>query len=305
MNKKLAIAIAALSIGISANANAISFDPTGTGSAGSAIDVSSFDWLPGTALALNAGTAIGSGVGSSFDVFTHAALGSYVDNNGDAITGTGLNSGYEITFVAGFNEVVTGVGPGSASFAQTPGSSSSSFFDVFFDITPDSNALAGTGYNDGVKILSGQVIFSGGGFFAFPFIGNLDQFGADNYPLIDSVTGAGATLIEATIDPLGYDPMYFLTPPPVTGVDFNTSNVTPFNQTNPSAVVWNGVGYIPAASLAQVGPINGLSGPSFVFQSDSNNSFRVDEAGPLGLLGMGLLALGFARSFRRKAGNVA
>jgi hypothetical protein len=104
-----------------------------------------------------------------------------------------------------------------------------------------------------------------------PVIQAFDQFGSNNYPGIQSVTGAGSALIAA--DVTSFDPAFFLTP--VTQLSFNTNTTTPFETTDPSALFVGSPGGSPPNVTPHIGTINGVNGADFQFQADANNSFIV------------------------------
>jgi len=116
-----------------------------------------------------------------------------------------------------------------------------------------------------------------------------------------TVEGEGATRLEA--DVFYQDNNFFKSDISslVADLFFNTSNVLPFKQTNPSQSFDDGSGGTIAPALGQV---NGLLGPDILFQTDANNSFvkTVPEPGSMFLLGMGLFTLGMAR--RRRTGEL-
>jgi hypothetical protein len=91
-------------------ADTIIFDPDGTDATNGDFAVGSFDWAPGSALAVN---AIETDEGVDFVLYAHGALQGFADTAGDpAGAPTGLNvagSGIEITFITGFTETITSV----------------------------------------------------------------------------------------------------------------------------------------------------------------------------------------------------
>jgi len=166
--------------------------------------------------------------------------------------------------------------------------------------------LAGTGFScAGNGILSGTItsgFATQTGFAAR--LGALDQSGVNNWPGVTTVTSTGSASLVATIN--FADDNYF--PDLEEGTRLvlaavNASVITPFRQTDPSRrfssdTVANG------DQLANVGAINGISGPNFIAQSDANSSFdtvtEVPEPGSLALAGLALAGLSLLGRRRQK-----
>lgn len=231
------------------------------------------------------------------------------------------------------NDGGDGVGGGNDvyTFDQTvtladAGTQNVNFFQIYYDDLSDgsglkSSSLAGTGYGDGLKILDANVGVVSGNFtttFEFVDVNNNGTFdpGTDTlqgFIILDqssngddwagqlSVEGEGATTLQA--DVFYQDNNFFKSDISSLLADlfFNTSNVLPFQETNPSQSFDDGSGGTITPSL---GLVNGLLGPDILFQTDANNSFvkTVPEPGSMFLLGMGLFTLGMAR--RRRTGEL-
>ena len=303
---------------IQINPDAAGGDPT--------LSVGTLDWAVGNAISIN---AVNQPVGTVFQTYAHAALGGFIDGNGNPIGGLNLNgptaaTNYEWTYVAGFQEVVssiTGVVPnGSNTFKTVAGGDN--FFKIYYDATPDANNLTGKNFNDGVLILSGTIlpfnIATGEGAGSFNTTGgcgltgltcgNLDTFGTDNYPLIDTPTGNGASNLNVLVN--FADPTFFLQGLGLHGsilsLSFDTHQNLPYDQQNPSACFTagtgaqvNGAGGQGTTCVNSVGAINGISGPNVMFLTDGNSSaVTVPEPATVALLGLGLIGLGMTR--RRK-----
>jgi hypothetical protein len=319
MQSKTKIAVgAALAIAMVAPAQALTFDTQG----GFILDVNTFDWAVGNALAVG-GT--NTQVGDTFQVLSHATLGTFNDLGGPVADDHGLNSRYEITYVASFQEYVWDQSTFGQSYVTTGAkdANTANFFEIYYDDTPDSNMLAGAGFNDGTLIASGVILADGNGNFNInpdltanppaPQIGNLDQFGnVDNYPTIDTVEGQGSTGFKATVAFGMYDPNFFVNGIGDMELDFTTNNRTPFIQADPSAwftSIANSNGAAPdqqGATVASIGTINGDAangGPNFIFQTDASTTFKVNtvpEPSTIALFGLTLTGMGFATRRRSR-----
>jgi len=201
------------------------------------------------------------------------------------------------------------------------------FFQVYYDDLTDgsglkSSSLEGTGFGDGVLILDATVGLVSGNFTStlqfvdkdnsgdFSFGDTLLTVALDNSGNGDqwsgqqTLPGEGATALQADVFYQNYDFFKDDISSMVADLFFNTSNVLPFGETNPSRLfdIGDGAGATLAPTL---GAVNGLTGPDILFQTDANNSFvktvTVPEPGSMFLLGMGLLTLGMAR--RRRSGD--
>ncbi len=287
-------------------------------------DVASFNWTPGSALGVKA-VNISNDINAptQFDLFVQGALGNYIRGGsgfgaGSVINGTGLNTDYEITFEAGFTEsgFSTSITPtlDVAIFELAP-TQTVNFFNIYYDTVVDSDALAGTGYGASVtSVLILEATVTGNHTtFGIPdntVLTDLDLFGANDYPGVGTVIGNGGGSLEANIDTLNSGGFNFFndTNPLISilvDLNFNTSNITPFNQTNPSAlVVSNAPNFAPAFGAGGYNFLNGLNVAGatdtfdFLFQADANQSFTavaVPEPSLAILVGLSLLGLGMKK----------
>lgn len=273
------------------------------GVAGVTGQVATLDWNPGNALVKDGIPLTG---GTPFTLYFQASLGNFLGTNGlPILANSGLNSSYEVTLIGAFGETPTPSSPTASTFALDP--LKPNFFKMYVDSTPDANNLAGTGFNDGDLVMAGHVSEAFGSFGVStvsptaPF-GNLDQFGANDWVGTKTVTGAGGTFATVQVDAYNQDLAYFSTPPSNFLIDilFNTSNILPFNQVDPSRLFTD---EFNVAFAPNVGGINGVTGPDMLFQADANSSPKVvtPEPSTMVLLGAGLFGLSvFARRRNQK-----
>ena len=175
----------------------------------------------------------------------------------------------------------------------SPLQSPNSFIEVYYDPSQNANALAGTGYNDGMLILravpNGNIANTGMFSQANPQpsgVIDLDNFGANDFATagpggvnVTSVFGVAETKIAAVVTYV--NPSFFVTP--VQGdvgsqvaigdiISFDLGQAVPFDTNQPSRLFVGtpnaGTSSGPAASVTPaLGAKNGTSGPDIQFQS--------------------------------------
>lgn len=316
--KRLNAILAALAVAVPFSANAavsILFDADGSGGVYSPVSVSTFDWQPGSALAVKGN---GISTGDSTQLLFQANLGTVTDTSSAIKYANGLGGPF-ITAVAGFWETAT-VGATNASFtfdSVKSGTtlSANNFFYIYANAAVANN-LAGTGFvGTGSPILSAHISVVNSSNFTYSVDGSgnpvptqlLDQSPNGNqWGTTQTAVGSGATDLVLVIDSV--NTAYFPTLVSGTSISLgmtNTSQVDPFQQVDPSRA-FSSNGTTGANYNANVGTVNGFNngtGTDFIFQADANLSFdtaTVPEPGSIALIGAALLAAG-AASRRRRA----
>ncbi|GFM33184.1 PEP-CTERM sorting domain-containing protein [Desulfovibrio subterraneus] len=302
----LAVALMVIAGSVSAHAS-IFFDPTGTGSMDGAFEISGLDWNVG------AGVAVDSVIPADGSTWTHNSyvyMQSLLSVFNLAGGGVQAVNGYEVTAIAGFEEVGTYTA-NEVNFAlKNP---DNSYFQAFWDA--DSDANVNTGYNDGTKILDG--IFTDVQKSDFELTGNLvdfDSSGADTMPGYGAMEGSGNTIATITLNYL--NPFFFLLDQATQDaldagslyftLTFKAGQSLPFEEALPpteSIDTKDGnvieIDYEGLAGFGDydhiVGAPNGDGSPGdFVFQIDGSSKFgTVPEPATILLSGLGLLVLGF------------
>lgn len=320
--RKLLIAsAAALALGgatLAQAAGVITFDRNGAG-AGGAVQVTTFDWLPGNSLAIGAlSTAPDANGNVEFKVVSQGKLGLFVNDNTDQTFNPLGDS--EFTFQASFFEQATGIGASAASFSLGAGGGT---FAVYYDAVADSSNISGAGFGNGQLILSGSFVTLSGFFNDNDVAGStdcltnalacelLDQVTADDQNGVRTHSGNGSTTIE--VDVTFADSAFFISNITSLLIDLQdtTNNAIPFEQANPSDAVF---GVAPVYSIVGANLVNGaackdggrtetgtdvLQRCDIHLQTDASTSFNpVPEPGTLAITGLALGLLGFARRRR-------
>ncbi|RNC67963.1 MAG: hypothetical protein ED859_12165 [Desulfuromonadales bacterium] len=249
------------------------------------IAINVFDWLPDNGLAVGAVPLATSPSTSDFDLHFQASLGNF-QLNSSVITGTGLHTDYEITIVYGVTatgSLQTGAGgspPFNSNFFLSP-AGRINYFKIYYDTAKNANPLTGTGYNDGILLMSGRIVDISGLFTVFNTTPvPLDQYQSNNYPNVTTVAGTGGSDLRVAVIVDTLNPDYFPQKPDIVSFNFfsNTSQITPFKQVDPAAQFFNGSGFI--TPTRGTGNINGYpaaqGAADFQFQVDANSSVNVN-----------------------------
>jgi len=333
MMKKLlmatAVAMAFGSVSSVHAAGTILFDRDGAVGGDNSIQVNTFDWSPGNAIAIGVLGPTPSLVPTVNQVVAQGRLGSFVQPGGGSASPLGLS---EFTFQISFYETSTNVGGPTAAFSTAPGMPS--FFDIFYDPVADSDPITGDGFGldvpgGGLRILHGTLVSLNGNFTdqtvldsaTYPDIGLLDRLNTDDQGGTRTHIGDGRTTVRIDIAPGDYNTDFFRTAISSLLIDLQdtSANGVPFEQTDPSNHVLDGLLSItPYYSVTAAGDrINGASSPGgcqnesgmaganvtglcdLHLQTDPSTSFNpIPEPGSLALLGIGMGAFGLIR--RRK-----
>jgi hypothetical protein len=297
------MAVVGMSIATSPSFASITFtfDPTGAGGAGVTGDI--LEWAPGSTVAI--GGAGGGSVIAEGTVLTNlyqASLSAVQLGAGNNVYSNGAGGDY-FTIVARFTEQVTFAGGNATTGTNVFNILGGSF--IIYSQNALANELTGTGFaGTGTPILSGTITGGNANVTAFfTQTGTLDQANDDDWGGTTTIATTGGSNIFATIT--GVDAGYF--PDLLVGGSFtfaalNASLITPFNQVDPSRAFSSNL-VADGDFAANIGAVNGVSGPNFIFQTDANSSFTraVPEPGSLALAGLALAGVSLMSRRRKQA----
>lgn len=289
------------------NADPILFDPDGAGPAGSS-QITLLDLAPGNSI--TQGVTAFTPAGTPANILFQANMS--VAKNGDNIVAANCLTSASAAimdcfkFVAGLPGIVSEeVPPPSLEFRFNP-TSPVNFFNIYANNVPGSD-LNGTNFTTGSLILTGTWLNDPSFFATFvPNLqsgGPLDQFGANDYPGVNSVAGTGA--FSGNLVVTFADSTYF--PSLATGTTLfvaSSKETLPYTQTNPTAC-FSATGApgtdCTSPGVSSVGAVNGISGPNTMLETDASFSFitpSVPEPATMALFG--LVLLGGGATLRRR-----
>jgi hypothetical protein len=167
---------------------------------------------------------------------------------------------YEYTVLATIQETVTCI---NASCSQALFSATSGSYQIWYDTSPDSNLVTGTGITDGTLIISGSINPGAAGVFV--------------------ASGTGGTGVFEFTGNVGFTNTSFINP------ELLSTNAVATLQFGSSVTNWTPPTGTPTGAIAP---------GALLFQADGNQAFQVPEPGTLLLGGLSLLLAGMGRRRR-------
>lgn len=276
------------------------FNPLGNGIGVGLINGAGLlDQAPGNVNSLN-------GAGGGGVILPGVVITDLYQSNLSAIQTSGTSNlfangtgGNFFTFVANFSETVTGaaiLGTDAINIVSVNGGGT---IKMCAQLALGDN-LMGTGFGcAGSGILTARVDGGSSSITAHlaRALENLDQAGSNNWPGVSTLVTDGSASLRATITFI--DANYFPDLKVGSKVALNSSFITPYNQVDPSRRFSTGL--VTDDTATNIGAVNGVFGPNFIFQADANNSFEAPEPGGLAIGGIALAGLALLRSRRKQS----
>lgn len=278
MNKILRLAAMSALLGASVAGHAATLDTTAaTPDDGILQNFSGFDWHSNGAGWVQGFDLTGANLAGNSDTFTFTyqafagVIGTTSTTNNLYVASPGSATGsYEYTTFATITETATCLTNGCTSIALTVNSGT---WQIYFDISPDANQAAGTGFTDGVNIISGTWDLGLTSFIATGAIPGAGVLGTGGGFLAGTVTFTDNTYVN----------------PDLVGTTIQSSLQYP-GQSSPT--------YTRPAAFNGVA-VGADTATSFVLQTDTSQNFTaVPEPATLLLTGLGLLGIGLTKKRR-------
>ncbi len=264
---------------------------------GTVTNVGQFDEADGSTLGVNANPVDTATFvpGAPIQTLYQARMAGFNDTLLASLASSfpNLNINYEFTVTAGILETFS-LSPDNtvALFGLSP--NPANMINVYYDTTPDSNVLAGTGFTDGTLALTAHPIFLQGVYTAADTNGNTV---IDNQDI-----GSGSTTIIASIDTVDASVFPSLSPGDIWRINFiATENTPPVTYGVDTNLMFNGrVPNYFGMSAAIGGPGTPQTTSDVLFAADGNNTFQIPEPSMIILVGSGLIGLGLTARRKRK-----
>lgn len=272
MFRKFALGMAVtLGFAASARADVVPFDPTGTGNAGGAVQVSFFDPTPGNAGQLGTLPFGGAGGSATGPTLFQANMSALLDGSSLPIVANGgLGTSYQLITRAVFPETTTVAG-NTASFSLAAGTPNT-FEIAIVPAGSAGNNATGANFAGGIVILRGTVTSVSGDFTA----NTSNVVPIDPGDARTTITGNGSQTFNIDVD--FFDRNYFpvASNQTLSQVIFTSQTSLPFTTVqalNSGAPFWTG--QVPNA-FGGVG-INGLGGPDILLFTDGSYSITLAQ----------------------------